>query len=160
MYCKVFLLLYWCRVSSRQRQNSGNDHITHLLVQHEWRNQVVCAKLHVHEKCQQRNTKFVKSTSNSCLAKVWHQVSCYFDCCMYLCLYIRKCVDFIYLYMQVGIDMIGQLPLTKKGTGILDYFSKWPGAVLLPDKTAAGVALFLYELFCRCMVSNICTWSC
>ena len=60
--------------------------------------------------------------------------------------------------MQVGIDMIGPLPLTKKGNRyivtLVDYFSKWPEAAPLPDKTAPGVALFLYELFCR-LVSNI-----
>lgn len=31
----------------------------------------------------------------------------------------------------------------------MDYFSKWPEAEPLPDKTAAGVAIFLYNLFCR-----------
>ena len=34
---------------------------------------------------------------------------------MYISSYIHKYVDFISLYMQVGIDMIGPLPLTKKG---------------------------------------------
>ena len=62
--------------------------------------------------------------------------------------------------MQVGIDMIGLLPLTKKGNKyivtLVDYFSKWPEAAPLPDKTAAGVALFLYELFCR-LVPKMCT---
>lgn len=31
----------------------------------------------------------------------------------------------------------------------MDYFSKWPEAEALPDKSAAGVAMFLYKLFCR-----------
>ena len=49
--------------------------------------------------------------------------------------------------------MIGPLPTTKRGNKfvvtLVDYFSKWPEAAPLPDKTAVGVALFLYELFCR-----------
>ena len=81
---------------------------------------------------------------------------------MYISSYVHKYVDLIFLYMQVGIDMIGPLPLTKKGNRyivtLVDYFSKWPEAAPLPDKTAAGVGLFLYELFCR-LVSNICTLS-
>ena len=32
---------------------------------------------------------------------------------------------------------------------LVDYFSRWPEAAGLPDKTAQGVAMFLYELFCR-----------
>ena len=32
---------------------------------------------------------------------------------------------------------------------------QWPEAAPLPDKTAAGVAVFLYELFCR-LVSKKC----
>ena len=48
--------------------------------------------------------------------------------------------------------MIGPLPTTKRGNKfvvtLVDYFSKWPEAAPLPDKTAVGVALFLYELFC------------
>ena len=55
--------------------------------------------------------------------------------------------------MQVGIDLIGPLPLTQKGNKyvvtLVDYFSKWPEAAPLPDKSAIGVGMFLYELFCR-----------
>ena len=32
---------------------------------------------------------------------------------------------------------------------LVDYFSKWPEAAPLKDKSAHGVALFLYECFCR-----------
>ena len=32
---------------------------------------------------------------------------------------------------------------------LVDYFSRWPEAAGLPDKTAFGVAMFLYDLFCR-----------
>ena len=55
--------------------------------------------------------------------------------------------------MQLGIDLIGPLPMTKAGNRYIstsvDYFSKWPEATLLKDKSAAGVALFLFHLFCR-----------
>ena len=55
--------------------------------------------------------------------------------------------------LQVGIDLIGPLPRTEQGNRyvvtLLDYFSKWPEAAPLPDKTATGVASFVYELFCR-----------
>ena len=59
----------------------------------------------------------------------------------------------MYLQIQVGIDLIGPLPTTDRGNRyivtLVDYFSKWPEAAPLPDKTAVGVASFLYELFCR-----------
>ena len=46
---------------------------------------------------------------------------------------------------------IGPLPRTEQGNRyivmLLDYFSKWPEAAPLPDKTATGVASFVYELF-------------
>ena len=32
---------------------------------------------------------------------------------------------------------------------ILDYFSKWPEGAPLKDKTAVGVADFLFTVFCR-----------
>ena len=61
------------------------------------------------------------------------------------------------MYMQVGIDLIGPLPQTKKGNKYIvlsrTTSASIPEAVPLPDKIAAGVALFLYELFCR-WVSN------
>jgi len=31
----------------------------------------------------------------------------------------------------------------------MDYFSKWPEAEPLQDKSAEGVALFLYKTLCR-----------
>ena len=51
------------------------------------------------------------------------------------------------------MDLIGSLPKTARGhkymVTLVDYFSKWPEAVALQDKTAKGVVLFLYDLFCR-----------
>ena len=56
-------------------------------------------------------------------------------------------------YMQVGIDLIGLLPETPRGNKyivtLVDYFSKWPEAEPLPNKSAKGVALFLYKMMCR-----------
>ena len=47
----------------------------------------------------------------------------------------------------VGTDLIGPLPTTSKGNKyvvtLVDYFSKWPEAAPLKDKTETSVALFL-----------------
>ena len=57
------------------------------------------------------------------------------------------------MHVQVGIDLIGPLPKTARGNRfivtLVDYFSKWPEAKAIPDKTAKSVALFLYEMMCR-----------
>ena len=54
------------------------------------------------------------------------------------------------------MDLIGPLPTTARGNKyvvtLVDYFSKWPEAAPLKDKTALGVALFIYDLFCRYIV--------
>ena len=51
------------------------------------------------------------------------------------------------------MDLIGPLPKTAGANQyvvtLVDYFSKWPEAAALQDKTAKGVALFLYDLFCH-----------
>ena len=48
---------------------------------------------------------------------------------------------------------VGPLPETPRGNKYIitatDYFSKWPEAAPLRDKTAVGVADFLFALFCR-----------
>lgn len=55
--------------------------------------------------------------------------------------------------MQVGIDLIGPLPTTNSGNKyivtLIDYFTKWPEAAAIPDKTAKGIAQFIYRTFCR-----------
>lgn len=55
--------------------------------------------------------------------------------------------------MQVGIDLIGPLPRTARGNKyivtLVDFFSKWPEAEALPDKSANAVTLFLYKMICR-----------
>lgn len=48
---------------------------------------------------------------------------------------------------------VGPLPESRRGykyiITVTDYFSKWPEAAPLQDKTAVGVADFLFSLFCR-----------
>ena len=55
--------------------------------------------------------------------------------------------------MQIGIDLVGPLPMTKNGNRyiitLVDYFSKWAEAEALPDKTAESVSSFLYKMICR-----------
>ena len=54
---------------------------------------------------------------------------------------------------QVGIDLVGPLPRTERGSRyivtLVEYFSKWPEAEPIPDKSAKHVALFLYKMMCR-----------
>ena len=53
----------------------------------------------------------------------------------------------------MGIDLIGPLPITPGGNKyivtMIDYFSKWPEAAPLQDKTAAGVANFIFNTIFR-----------
>ena len=69
--------------------------------------------------------------------------------------------NYMFTLIQVGIDLIGPLPMTTKGNKyiitLVDYFSKWPEAQALENKSAEGVALFLYKMmcwlaFCTCIV--------
>lgn len=57
------------------------------------------------------------------------------------------------VWNHIGVDIVGPLPETARGNKYIvtatDYFSKWPEAAPLPDKTALGVANFLFSLFCR-----------
>eukprot|EP00731_Ephydatia_muelleri_P010665 Em0005g1251a len=97
-----------------------------------WKNMYEDIKKYVKEcdVCQRMNPKFVKSNAKlhpvPVRAQLWH---------------------------KVGIDLIGPLPETKKGNKyivtLLDYFSKWPEACPIPNKTALAVAQFLFEMFCR-----------
>ncbi len=54
---------------------------------------------------------------------------------------------------MIGVDLIGPLPETSRGNKYIitvpDFFSKWPEATALPDKTAVGIAEFLYKCFTR-----------
>lgn len=48
------------------------------------------------------------------------------------------------------MDLIGPMPETPRGNKyiitITDYFSKWAEAGALPDKSALGVAKFIYSV--------------
>ena len=54
------------------------------------------------------------------------------------------------LWKQVGIDLIGPMPVTARGNKYIitltDYFSKWAEAAPLLDKTALGIAKFVYTV--------------
>ena len=47
------------------------------------------------------------------------------------------------------MDIIGPLPKTKSYNhniiALVNYFSKWPEAMALPNKSAEQVSLFLYQ---------------
>ena len=54
------------------------------------------------------------------------------------------------IWQQVGMDLIGPLTETARGNKYIitltDYFSKWAEAAPLPDKSASGVAHFIYSV--------------
>ena len=54
------------------------------------------------------------------------------------------------LWKQVGMDLIGPMPVTVRGNKYIatltDYFTKCAEAEPLPDKTALGVAKFIYKV--------------
>ena len=53
----------------------------------------------------------------------------------------------------IGVDLIGPLPETAMGNKyvmtVSFLFSKWPEATALPNKSAIGVAEFLFKCFTR-----------
>ena len=57
------------------------------------------------------------------------------------------------VWNQIGIEIVGPLPETVRGNKniitVTEYFSKWPKAGPLSDKSAVGVANFMFSLFCR-----------
>ena len=107
--------------------------------------------------CQRTNdTKFQKSTASlhpiPVKSRVWNQVFSYFHS-IYKINASVKSHTLMMTFCQVGIDLIGPLPQTARGNRyivtLMDYFSKWPEAEPLPDKSAKSVALFLYKMMCR-----------
>ena len=54
------------------------------------------------------------------------------------------------IYYIVFVGPLAETPRDNKYIiTATDYFSKWPEAATLCDKTAVGVADFLFSLFCR-----------
>ena len=53
-------------------------------------------------------------------------------------------------WYQVGMDLVGPLPVTPAGNKFLmtitDYYTKWAVAAALKDKTALSVANVLYSV--------------
>ena len=62
-------------------------------------------------------------------------------------------------WSQVGMNLIGPLPETSRGNKYIvtltDYFSKWPEAAPLPDKTAAGIAHFMYSVSAQSSLNKL-----
>jgi len=116
------------------------------------------------ETCQTTNdAKFQKAAAPlhpiPVKSKVWNQVISYlYTSTLKLLFFVVKllvCSQHLILKLifQVGIDLIGPLPKTERGNRyivtLVDFFSKWPEAEPLQDKTAKSVALFLYKMICR-----------
>ena len=57
------------------------------------------------------------------------------------------------VWHTIGVDLIGPLPEIPRGNkyimSVFCLFSKLPKATAPPDKTATGVAEFLYKCFCK-----------
>ncbi len=57
------------------------------------------------------------------------------------------------VWHTIGVDLIGPLPETSRGNKYIMtvscFFSKWPEATALPDKSAIGIAEFLFKCFTR-----------
>ena len=57
------------------------------------------------------------------------------------------------VWHTIGVDLIGPLPVTpRKNKYIMTVtclFSKWPEATALVDKSATGIAEFLFQCFTR-----------
>ncbi|CAB4040892.1 retrotransposable element, partial [Paramuricea clavata] len=57
------------------------------------------------------------------------------------------------VWKQVGIDLIGPLKASKQGNSYIatmtDYFSKWPEAQAIPNKSTKCVSDFLFKMILR-----------
>ena len=62
------------------------------------------------------------------------------------------------IWCQVGMDLIGPMPETPRGNKYIvtltDYFSKWAEAAPLKDKSAVGVAKFIYSVSYYSLIHN------
>ena len=151
---------WWHRWSSRKRQDCPKDYQSVLLEEHVWRYTCVYCLSHSVTNARGWVPKLVKSNAKlhpkPVQSQVWHQVS--YDCISMSCLYPVSTFE--------GWNWSDRTtPPTRNGNKyvvtLFDYFSKWPEAVPLPDKSTFGVGMFLYELFCRYAytVLNIYTYT-
>ena len=66
---------------------------------------------------------------------------------------LLHCIEVTSPWHRIGVDLISPLPRTASGNSYIvtccDYFTKWPEAMALPDKSAAGVVKYLYVLITR-----------
>ena len=63
---------------------------------------------------------------------------------------------FLWIYSpwhRIGIDLVGPLHCTASGNAYIitctDYFTKWPEAAAIPNKSASAVASFLFKVITR-----------
>ena len=91
-----------------------------------------------------------------------NDVDCYIKSCM-TCQRVNKKLERLAATLhpipvhspwhRIGIDLIGPLPLTKSGNCFIvtcsDFFTKWPEAAAISDKTAASVSKFIYQIITR-----------
>src|SRR6266540_5120625 len=66
----------------------------------------------------------------------------------------KKTISPIDIFERWGIDIVGPLPLTRKGNRYIvvamDYFSRWPEVRPLKAANVETVATFIYEeIICR-----------
>ena len=63
------------------------------------------------------------------------------------------------VWHTIGVDLVVSLTETQRGNKYIMtvscYFSKWPEAAALPNKTAAGIAEFLFQCFTRHGCCNV-----
>ncbi|XP_071812779.1 uncharacterized protein [Apostichopus japonicus] len=63
------------------------------------------------------------------------------------------------LWKQVGVDLIGPLPVTAANRlymiTLSDFYSKWPETKAVPDKTAASTSYFITDVMMRSGCTDI-----
>lgn len=73
------------------------------------------------------------------------------------CLTVHLSIDVNLSCIQVGVDLIGPLPVTAHGkryiVTMIDYFTKWPEADSLFCKSAVAVAQFIFRTICRYIIA-------
>ena len=72
---------------------------------------------------------------------------------------LLHCIEVTSPWHRIGVDLTGPLPHTASGNSYIvtccDYFTKWPEAMALPDKSAAGEVLKKYMIFKKNLLCRI-----